>query len=57
LVRKIFTFYINYVLLFKCPVPGLKGYGMDCSTYTSQLGQIKMCHVFGTIAKRIKRVP
>ena len=25
LVRKIFTFYINYVQLFKCPVPGLKG--------------------------------
>ena len=25
LVRKIFTFYINYVLLFKCPVPGPKG--------------------------------
>jgi len=22
LVRKIFTFYINDVLLFKCPVPG-----------------------------------
>jgi len=25
LVRKIFTFYINYVLLFKCPIPGPKG--------------------------------
>ena len=25
LVRKIFTFYINYVLLFKCPIPGSKG--------------------------------
>jgi len=25
LVRKIFTFYINDVLLFKCPFPGLKG--------------------------------
>jgi len=25
LVRKIFTFYINDVLLFKCPVPGPKG--------------------------------
>jgi len=25
LVRKIFTFYINYVLLFKCPFPGSKG--------------------------------
>ena len=25
LVRKIFTFYINYVLLFKCPFPGPKG--------------------------------
>ena len=25
LVRKIFTFYINYVLLFKCPFPGAKG--------------------------------
>ena len=25
LVRKIFTFYINDVLLFKCPVPGSKG--------------------------------
>jgi len=25
LVPKIFTFYINYVLLFKCPVPGPKG--------------------------------
>jgi len=25
LVRKIFTFYINGVLLFKCPVPGPKG--------------------------------
>ena len=24
-VRKIFTFYINYVLLFKCPFPGPKG--------------------------------
>jgi hypothetical protein len=24
LVRKIFTFYINYVLLFKCSVPGPK---------------------------------
>ena len=23
--RKIFTFYINDVLLFKCPVPGQKG--------------------------------
>jgi len=25
LVRKIFTFYINYVLLFKSPFPGPKG--------------------------------
>ena len=25
LFRKIFTFYINEVLLFKCPVPGPKG--------------------------------
>ena len=25
LVRKIFTFYVNDVLLFKCPVPGPKG--------------------------------
>jgi len=25
LVLKIFTFYINDVLLFKCPVPGPKG--------------------------------
>ena len=25
LVRRIFTFYINDVLLFKCPVPGPKG--------------------------------
>jgi len=25
LVRKIFTFYINDVLLFKCPFPGLNG--------------------------------
>jgi hypothetical protein len=25
LVRKIFTFYINDVLLFKCSVPGPKG--------------------------------
>jgi len=25
LVRKIFTFYTNDVLLFKCPFPGLKG--------------------------------
>ena len=25
LVRKIFTFYINHVLLFKCPFPGPKG--------------------------------
>jgi len=25
LVRKIFTFYISDVLLFKCPVPGSKG--------------------------------
>jgi len=25
LVRKIFTFHINDVLLFKCPVPGPKG--------------------------------
>jgi len=25
LVRKIFTLYINNVLLFKCPLPGLKG--------------------------------
>ena len=25
LFRKIFTFYINDVLLFKCPVPGPKG--------------------------------
>jgi len=25
LVHKIFTFYINDVLLFKCPVPGPKG--------------------------------
>ena len=25
LVRKIFTFYINDVLLFKCPIPGSKG--------------------------------
>ena len=25
LIRKIFTFYINDVLLFKCPVPGPKG--------------------------------
>ena len=24
-VHKIFTFYINDVLLFKCPVPGPKG--------------------------------
>ena len=27
LVRKIFTFYINDVLLFKCPLPGPKGHG------------------------------
>ena len=26
-VRKIFTFYINDVLLFKCPFPGPKGKG------------------------------
>ena len=26
LVHKIFTFYINDVLLFKCPFPGPKGY-------------------------------
>jgi hypothetical protein len=26
LVRKIFTFYINDVLLFKCPFPGPKAY-------------------------------
>jgi len=25
LVRKIFTFYTNYVLLFKCPFPVPKG--------------------------------
>ena len=25
LVLKIFTFYINGVLLFKCPIPGPKG--------------------------------
>jgi len=25
LVRKIFTFYLNDVLLFKCPFPGPKG--------------------------------
>jgi len=25
LVRKTFTFYINYVLLLKCPIPGPKG--------------------------------
>ena len=25
MVRKIFTFYVNDVLLFKCPFPGLKG--------------------------------
>ena len=25
MVRKIFTFYINDVLLFKCPIPGPKG--------------------------------
>jgi len=25
LVRKIFTFYLNDVLLFKCPIPGPKG--------------------------------
>jgi hypothetical protein len=25
LVRKIFTFYINDVLLFKCPFPGPNG--------------------------------
>ena len=25
LVRKIFTFYINDVLIFKCPIPGPKG--------------------------------
>jgi hypothetical protein len=25
LVREIFTFYINDVLLFKCPFPGPKG--------------------------------
>ena len=26
LVRKIFTFYTNDLLLFKCPIPGPKGY-------------------------------
>jgi len=25
LVRKIFTFYINVLLLFKCPIPGPNG--------------------------------
>ena len=25
LIRKMFTFYINCVLLFKCPIPGPKG--------------------------------
>jgi len=31
LVRKIFTFYINDVLLFKCPFPGPNGYGLAVS--------------------------
>ena len=30
LVRKIFTFYINDVLLFKCPCPGVKGLSNIC---------------------------
>ena len=33
LVRKIFTFYINDVLLFKCPFPGPKGQ-YSCSMLT-----------------------
>jgi len=33
LVRKIFTFYINDVLLFKCPIPGPKGYWRDIPQY------------------------
>ena len=32
LVRKIFTFYINDVLLFKCPVPGSKGSKLNMVT-------------------------
>ena len=32
LVRKIFTFYINDVLLFKCPIPGAKGYRVQWQT-------------------------
>ena len=39
LVRKIFTFYINDVILFKCPVPGPKGeamlYSLRCFAFAA----------------------
>jgi len=47
LVRKIFTFYINDVLLFKCPFPGPKGQMNDQSvtnvikTAILETGQVK----------------
>ena len=47
LVRKIFTFYINDVLLFKCPFPGPKGYNL--STFERKFAEKSGYHnVVGT---------
>ena len=40
LVRKIFTFYINDALLFKCPIPGPKG-----SIYSDATRQLSIYYI------------
>ena len=41
-VGKIFTFYINDVLLFKCPVPGPKGQLTSIAAQDCQVGPFQL---------------
>ena len=38
LVRKLFTFYINDMLLFKCPIPGPKDLTMSVLSLATRFG-------------------
>jgi len=52
LVRKIFTFYLNDVLLFKCPFPGPKGQSWNGSSVKCyrQIGSfVQICSVTDTL--------
>ena len=55
LVRKIFTFYLNDVLLFKCPFPGTKGYVV--STRCGLASQWLKAFTITTVHSSEKRLP